>query len=226
MAFELKQVVPWGRNLEEYKLMFNLSNSELDMRIISFGDGPASFNAEMTKLGKSVISIDPIYTFTKAELQQRILVTKDIVIEQTTNNVENFVWKNIKDIHQLEEIRINAMNNFLEDFEIGKSKGRYIYHELPNKLQFADSSFDIGLSSHFLILYSQLGVDFHIKSISEMLRLCNEVRLFPLLNLNIQKSEVLDGIIRFFESDYELTIAKVDYEFQKNANEMLVIQHK
>lgn len=63
MAFELKGTVPWGRNLEEYKKMFNLTDSEINKRIISFGDGPASFNCEMTQKNKSVISIDPIYQF-------------------------------------------------------------------------------------------------------------------------------------------------------------------
>jgi len=226
MAFELNKVVPWGRNLEEYKSMFNLSNFELDKRIISFGDGPASFNAEMTKLGKSVLSIDPIYQFSKTDLQYRISETKDIVIEQTRKNLDNFKWEKIHDVHHLEEIRMKAMKNYIEDFVIGKLDGRYLYHELPYKTEIADSSFDIGLSSHFLILYSLLGIDFHLKSITEMLRLCREIRIFPLLNLNVQKSEVLDDILSYFKSDYELSIVKVDYEFQKNANEMLVIRHK
>jgi len=30
MKFELEKVVPWGRNLKEYKEMFNLSNNDLD----------------------------------------------------------------------------------------------------------------------------------------------------------------------------------------------------
>ncbi|MGA9638946.1 hypothetical protein, partial [Flavobacterium sp.] len=71
MAFELKNVVPWGRNLSEYKNMFNLSESDLNRRIISFGDGPASFNFEMDSEGKKCISIDPIYQFTTQELKER-----------------------------------------------------------------------------------------------------------------------------------------------------------
>ena len=52
MAFELKNTVPWGRTLEEYSNMFNLTASDINKRIISFGDGPASFNCEMNKQGK------------------------------------------------------------------------------------------------------------------------------------------------------------------------------
>lgn len=226
MSFELKNTVPWGRNLEEYTKIFNLSKADLESKIISFGDGPASFNSEMTKLNKTVISIDPIYQFAKDELLDRINETKDIVLEQTKNNFDKFVWKDIRDIGHLEEIRMEAMANFLEDFEIGKSQDRYQYHALPNKTKFKESSFDLGLSSHFLILYSQLGLDFHIQSITEMLRICKEVRIFPLLNLNAEQSEVLVDIMNYFCDKFEVEIKSSNYEFQKNGNKMLVLKNK
>jgi hypothetical protein len=226
MAFELKNVVPWGRSLEEYIKIFKLTDSDLNSRIISFGDGPASFNSEMTKLDKMVVSLDPIYQFTKAELKQRIDETKETVIEQMRTNQGNFVWKNIKNIDELEQIRMGAMANFVDDFEIGKEQQRYIYHELPTQTKYNSQEFDLGLSSHFLILYSQLGLDFHIQSISEMLRICKEIRIFPILNLNATKSEVLEDIIANFNSDFIVTIESSDYEFQKNGNEMLVIKRK
>jgi len=226
MAFELKNTVPWGRNLEEYKSMFNLIDSDLDKRIVSFGDGPASFNSEMTFLGKSVVSIDPVYRFTVDELKQRINETKDIVIEQTKNNLDNFVWKSIKNIQELELVRLSAMNNFLQDFEKGKTDNRYINHELPNRTDFKAKSFDLALSSHFLVLYAQLGLDFHIESVKEMLRVATEIRIFPLMNLDAEKSEVLDGLIEFFKADYSISIEKVSYEFQKNGNQMLKIKQK
>lgn len=226
MAFELKNTVPWGRNLDEYKNMFKLTDSDLDKRIISFGDGPASFNTEMTSQGKSVVSIDPVYRFTEDELKQRIIETKDIVIEQMKNNFDNFVWTSIRNIQELEDIRLSAMNNFLQDFKKGKENSRYINHELPNRTDFSPKHFDLALSSHFLVLYSQLGLDFHLESVKEMLRVATEIRIFPLLNLNAEKSEVLDGLIEYFNTDYSVSIEKVDYEFQKNGNEMLRIKEK
>jgi len=224
MAFELKNTVPWGRNLEEYTKIFNLTEKDFQSKIISFGDGPASFNSEVIKLNGSVISLDPIYQFSVAELEQRIVETADIVLQQTRVNQANFVWKNIRDVDHLECIRMDAMTRFLDDFEVGKEQGRYQYHELPNKTGFADLSFDLGLSSHFLILYSQLGVDFHIQSINEMVRICKEVRIFPLLDLNAKKSEVLVPIIEHFQRDLDVEIKAVDYEFQKGGNEMLVLK--
>ncbi len=226
MAFELKNTVPWGRNLNEYKNMFNLSDSDLNKRIISFGDGPSSFNTEMTSQGKSVISIDPVYRFTADELKQRINETKDVVVEQMKNNLDKFVWTSIKNVQELKQIRLSAMNNFLQDFENGKVNSRYINHELPNRTDFKTKSFDLALSSHFLILYSQLGLDFHIESVKEMLRVATEIRIFPILNLDAEKSEVLDGLVKFFNAKYSVSIEKVDYEFQKNGNEMLKITKK
>src|ERR1035437_8740424 len=159
MAFELQKVVPWGRNLEEYVQFFNLNSKDLDKRIISFGDGPASFNAQMFKTGKTVVSIDPIYQYTKEQLQQRITETKALVLDQTKNNLSNFIWKDIRDIDHLEQRRTKAMQSFIQDFEEGKKQGRYLYHALPQQLAFQEIHFEIGLSSHFLILYSQLGLD-------------------------------------------------------------------
>jgi hypothetical protein len=223
MTFELKNVAPWGRNLEEYSNMFNLHADDFNKRIISFGDGPASFNFEMRKSGKSVISLDPIYQFSETELKQRISETKDIVIQQVEENMDNFIWTSITSINELEEVRMDAMSNFMSDYNTGKEQKRYIYHELPDKTEFREESFDLGLSSHFLILYSNLGLDFHLKSISEMLRICKEVRIFPLVNLNSETSEVLDGIINYYNPDYLIEIVKVNYEFQKGGDKMLKI---
>ncbi|MGD8777500.1 MAG: SAM-dependent methyltransferase [Ignavibacteria bacterium] len=226
MAFELKDIVPWGRSLEEYVSMFNLTKPDINKRIISFGDGPASFNCEMTRQNKNVVSIDLIYRFSADELKQKIEETKDIVIEQTKNNMGNFVWTSIKNIKELEGIRLTAMESFLQDFEIGKKENRYMNHALPNKTDFYDLTFELGLSSHFLILYSQLGLNFHISSITEMLRISKKIRIFPILNLDAKKPELLDKLIKHFETDFIVNIEKVNYEFQKRGNEMLTLKRE
>lgn len=226
MAFELEKVVPWGRNLKEYKAMFDLSEADLDKKMISFGDGPASFNSELDTQGRKCISIDPIYQFTKNELATRFEEVKNTVMQQVRDNTANFVWKNIKDATELEETRTKSMSDFLIDFEKGKKEKRYVAHVLPEKLDFEDQQFDIGLSSHFLILYPNLGLDFHIKSIKEMLRLCKEIRIFPILNLDAEKSELLENIITEFTKEYTIEINKVGYEFQKGGDKMLKIIHK
>ncbi|MFW2487502.1 SAM-dependent methyltransferase [Clostridium chromiireducens] len=224
MSYELLSVVPWGRTLKEYKAMFKLTNEDIKKEIASFGDGPASFNSEMNKLKNNVTSFDPIYGFTKEQILNRIIETKEIVMKQTEENKENFIWTTIKNLEELEKMRMEAMYNFIDDFEKGKVEKRYITHELPNKTIFNDKHFDIGLSSHFLLLYSNLGLDFHIKSIDEMLRICNEVRIFPILDLNADESSLLKPIIEKYNKSYVVEIEKTNYIFQKDGDKMLTIR--
>lgn len=224
MAFLLQEVVPWGRSLEEYRHMFSLTDDELLTKsIISFGDGPADFNGQVTRLGGSVLSVDPIYSFTASELKERIDEVRGVVMEQMKANLHRYKWDKIKDLSELEALRMGAMNNFLKDFEKGKEQGRYLCHSLPKRLPFDDKAFDLGISSHFLLLYDDLGIDFHIKAIAEMLRLCKEVRIFPTVNLSGDKTELCRRTADYFGEKYSVEFKKTDYEFQLGACEMLVI---
>lgn len=224
MAFLLGKVVPWGRTLQEYKTMFSLTEQDLKKKIAGFGDGPASFNYEADKLGGHVISFDPIYQFSKKEISDRIEETREVVMEQTRANMEHYNWKEIKSPEELEKIRMSAMNQFLEDYEKGKEEGRYRYSELPNQIAEEDNSFDIGLSSHFLLLYKELGYEFHIAAMTEMLRLCREIRIFPICDLDSKQSELTEQVIAYFRKKYQVDVVETEYEFQKGGNQMLLIK--
>lgn len=224
MAFHLDSVVPWGRNMEEYTLMFRLNGSDLSKKIAGFGDGPACFNCELTERGGSVISFDPIYQFSKAELEKRIEEVRVIVMQQMRENMDNYVWKKIKDLDALEFTRMSAMRKFLADYEIGKAEGRYIFHELPNRLPYEEDHFDIGLSSHFLLMYTSLGYDFHVSSMNEMLRVCKEIRIFPIVDLDAAKTDLTEKLIAHFKRDHRVDVVKTEYEFQKGENKLLIIR--
>ena len=226
MAFKLNSVVPWGRNIEEYREMFLLTDSDMKKKIAGFGDGPASFNRQATELGCSVTSFDPIYAFSKQQLETRIREVKYIVMQQMAENSENYVWDRIRSLDELEQTRMSAMKMFLDDYEQGRQQGRYICHELPNRLDYPDDSFDIGLSSHFLLMYTALGYDFHIKAISEMLRVCRQVRLFPLCDLDSNDSEMIQSVIAHFSENYDTQIKQTPYKFQKGADRLLIISRK
>lgn len=145
-------------------------------------------------------------------------------MQQMKENVDNYVWTNIKDLDTLEHTRMMAMRKFLSDYEQGKSEGRYVFHELPARLPYELDSFDIGLSSHFLLMYTSLGYDFHIQSITEMLRVCKEVRIFPIVDLDANKTDLTKGVIDYFNKDYNTLVVKTDYEFQKGDNKLLIIR--
>ena len=55
-------------------------------------------------------------------------------MKQMAENKDNYVWENIKNLEELEEVRMSAMNMFLADFEKGLAEKRYVYHELPDSI--------------------------------------------------------------------------------------------
>ena len=223
----LNSIVPWGRNLSEYREMFNLTDDTLkNCKILGCGDGPASFNEEVTALGGSVVSIDPTYQFTTEQIASRIDEVAEEVMAEVRKKQEDFVWKNIANPDALYEMRMSAMQTFLADFKHGKEEGRYRYEMLPN-LSFEKGQFDLALSSHFLFLYSEhLDEQFHKDAIDEMLRVAKEVRIFPLVTLRGKTSKHLAPIMEYLETkNYSCTVIKTEYEFQKGGNEMLQIKH-
>lgn len=224
MVYAIDKIVPWGRSFDEYIRMFALNNTDLKRRIIACADGPAGFNAQLTRLHGHVVSVDPLYRYEAHEIQKRINDSYDMVIQQVEQNKGNFVWNHIRSVTQLAVVRMQAMRTFLDDFPQGKQQGRYIDAQLPS-VPFPSRSFDLALCSHFLFLYSaHLSLQFHIDSIIELCRIAQEVRIFPLIALDGTRSAHLGQVIRSCaEYGYQTTIERVDYEFQKHADEMLRI---
>lgn len=222
--FTLDQVVPWGRSFDEYQRMFALTERDFGLRLLGCGDGPASFNAEATRRGAQVVSCDPIYQYDADQIQARIAATYDAILNQTRQNMNEFVWTNIRSVDELGRIRMEAMNEFLKDYSCGRSAGRYIDAELPN-LPFDDRSFDLALCSHFLFLYSaQLGESFHLSAIREMSRVAREVRIFPLLALGAAPSPWVRSVAEACRAHgFRVSIEHVPYEFQRGGNQMMRI---
>ena len=224
MAFELSSVVPWGRSFDEYVAMFALGAAELSGRILGCGDGPAAFNGVASRRGCRVISADPLYRFSAADIRARIEQTAETIAEQTRRNADEFVWTRFRSVDELVGARLEAMRDFLSDFPQGRQAGRYVVAALP-RLPFADASFDLALCSHFLFLYSgQYDLRFHVESLVELRRVSREVRVFPLHELGSVPSRHVADVIRELERrGYRAERVDVAYEFQKYAREMLRI---
>ena len=223
--FTLDQVVPWGRSFEEYRRMFVLRDRELDQRIVDCGAGPASFACEAARRGTHVVACDPLYQWEASQIRERIAATSVNILEQTKQNQHEFVWDVIRSVEELGAIRMTAMNAFLDDYDAGRESGRYVNAALP-ALPFADRSFDLALSSHFLFLYTtQLGDTFHRQAIAEMCRVATEVRIFPLLALGGQVSPLVDLMTGDLgRAGFVTSIERVPYEFQRGGNTMMRIR--
>jgi len=140
--------------------------------------------------------------------------------------MHEFIWDRDSSIEELGNLRMQAMDKFLADYDHGKRDGRYRPESLPS-LSFSDGQFSLALCSHFLFLYSnQLDLEFHIESIREMCRVAKEVRVFPLLQLGASPSPHLPAVVDHFEYvGYEADVVPVPYEFQRGGNQMLRIRH-
>ena len=190
--------------------------------IVGVGDGPASFNSLMHQRGTPIVSVDPIYRYSAAELRQRIQETYNDVIAQARQNQDKFVWTKIASVDELAEIRMQAMKAFCRDFESGKQQKRYIDASLPH-LPFPDQRFDLVLSAHLLFFYSaNRDLTFHLDAVRELLRIGTEVRIFPIVDVNSNPSPFLSPVIDELEKDgIACSVERVPYHFQKTGNEML-----
>ena len=222
---ELKNVVPWGRSFDEYQDMFMLTDADLQKIILGCSDGPASFNAVLTKAGGSVVSADPVYRFTAGQIRSRVREVYPEIMSEVSKNPDDYVWESIRDIEHLGKVRMEAMKLFFDDYEQGKQAGRYIDASLP-ELPFEDKTFDLALCSHYLFLYSDhVSLQEHILSMKELCRVANEVRIYPLVTLEGKLSRHLDSVVAELQNvGMDVSFQEVRYCFQKGAEEMLVVK--
>ena len=201
MNLHLDGVVPWGRSYDEYTLMFALAEGEHERTIVGCGDGPASFNAALHRRGRRVVSVDPLYSFTREQIAGRIEETRVAVMSEVERMQGECVWDRLGSPAGREQARMAAMTEVLDDCETGKREGRYVDAALP-QLPFDDGQFELALCSHLLFLYSdQLSEEFHRESVRELCRVASEVRIFPVTDLRAQRSKHLDTVLADLDAE-------------------------
>ncbi len=135
MAVQLEQVVPFGRSLAEYIQMFNLTDADLQTAILGVGDGPASFNAEGTRLGYRIKSIDLLYVLNALRksaiaFMRYFYAVVDQVIAQVEQAPDDWVWTYHGSPAGLRQNRERVTQLFCEDFDQRK-------HQDCSRLSFA-----------------------------------------------------------------------------------------
>lgn len=220
---QLDNVIPWGRSYNEYLTMFELTAVDLQKTILGCSDGPASFNAKLSRRGGRIISVDPVYQFSAEQIENRIEAVYPEVLSQVTINQQDFIWDTIKNVADLAQLRMAAMQQFLADYDRGRQTGRYIAASLPD-LPFTDQQFELALCSHFLFLYSDhVDLAQHIKAMKELCRVAGEVRVYPLVKLDNRQSQHLPAVIAALNNEgIDTSLQPVRYQFQKGATQMLV----
>lgn len=222
---DINRVVFIGRTFDEYMGIFNLSLEALKgKKVLDCPASACSFTAIASQKGIDSTSADIIYFFEHHDLKQKGVSD----IEYTANEIQkvkqNYIWNFFKDVESLKATRLQALNDCSQHMQLAPEK--YVAIELPS-LPFADQSFDITLSAHFLFTYaSRLSYQFHYDTIKELLRVTSqELRIFPLVDMSgnyyehlhqLKEDLLLDGCMC---EEYP-----VFYEFQKNANQVMKIR--
>ncbi|MGM7680632.1 SAM-dependent methyltransferase [Cytobacillus sp. Hm23] len=221
---DLERIIFIGRTFKEYMDMFSFSEDDLSSKkILDCPAGACSFAAIGEKVGLNITACDIVYDHSVEFLKGK--GSRDIA--HTMKHMEqakgNYIWNYFGNIEGLRKHRENALNECINHMK--QSSDRYISAILPT-LPFADEQFDITLSAHFLFMYAdRLDYDFHIATINELLRVTkDEVRIFPLVDLEGNRFGQLDRIINYLTAQgYKVDELSSKYEFQKNANSMLKI---
>ena len=225
---DLKDIVLIGRTFDEYYSMFDLANiNDKDDKILDVASGVSSFCTEANYRGYNVTASDRIYCFSAAEIEEKCIKDLIVVLGKLPDIADLYKWDFFKDIEDLKQNRKKAYKLFIKDLKEKGSK-RYIYTEYP-KSEFVENEFSISLISHFLFMYDeQLDYEFHKQTILEIIKITSdEVRIFPIVNLKARRSLLVNQLMNDRDlKNCEITIKKVNYEFVKNGNEMLIIRKK
>ena len=225
---ELKDIVLIGRRFMEYCRIFSLNETILaGGKILDAASGVSSFCAEANKLGYKVTASDIIYRFGEEQIAEKCRADQEDVMRQMQVLKDMYVWDFFNDVAALRAYRAEAARLFIEDFRKYGTE-RYIAAEYPHT-GFKDNEFSLSLCSHFLFMYEdRLDYDFHKQTICELARITSDqIRIFPLINLKGVRSAFVNRLMHDPELNrFRFEIEKVDYEFMKNADEMMRIHIK
>jgi hypothetical protein len=221
---DLERIIFIGRTFEEYLDMFSLSVEELKgKKILDCPAGACSFTAVGNKSGLNVTACDIAYYHAGEDLKNKGIQDIEYAMEHMQKARSNYIWDYFKDIEGLRNHRLSALKDCSKDMR--ESSERYVPVTLPS-LPFKDGEFDVLLSAHFLFMYAdRLNYQFHLTTLNELLRVTKEeIRIFPLVDLEGKRYEHLDKLISYLdENGCTVKEVKVPYEFQANANSMLII---
>lgn len=181
---------------------------------------------EARQLGLDVCAADPIYAYDGAAIRARFEATCGPMMAGLRAARHRFVWSRYGSPEKVEAMRREALSLFLRDYQTDGAAQRYIAASLPD-LPFGVRKFDLALVSHFLFLYGdELSAAFHIAALEELLRVANEVRIFPLFNLDGGPSSHLPVVMEHFaqcsiRGSIRAECVPVPFEFQRGATRML-----
>lgn len=218
----MRETVLWGYHLDEYRQMFNLSDAELDSRLLEYNCGATAVNSEFRAHNRSIISSDPLFSNDKSTLVKAVKKTFDEAVYFLQKTQQQYDFTDYGGVEHLIEQRRQGVSEFLLDYEQGKIEGRYIPAKQEG-LPFENCSFDLALSANYLFAsMEEQDADFHLQCIRELTRVAREVRIFPLIDRHGQPSPLIGPVLLGLQqANYGVEIRDVDYQLQHGGHAML-----
>ncbi|EMA23371.1 hypothetical protein [Haloarcula argentinensis] len=222
--YEIDDFAFLGRTFTEYQQIFDFDPANwAGKRVLDCPAGPCSFVAEAHNHGIEAIGVDKMYDRSPAALSKVCAEDIETAMNALDGVEDLYVWDFYDDTSELRTYRERAATRFLSDYS--HNSDRYVSANLP-ATPFADQVFDLVLSAHFLFLYDdRLSHEFHLETTRELLRISNQLRVFPLHGFDANQSELVAELIQNLRSEgYSTDIREVPFEFQRGANKMLVVE--
>jgi len=196
-AYEQTGVAMTCRGFDEYVRMFDLEEVDLSHGVtLDIAGGGSSFTAEAAARGYKAMAVDPRY---RSHQQEWIAEAQDEIYSSTAKLEkisDQFDWTYYGSLEKHRAGRLASLQLFAAHSadEIGRAS--YIAGSLP-ELPFEQGQFELVLCSHFLFLYGdQFDVDFHIRSLLEMMRICRgSISIYPLHTLKMEPYPYLEQVL-------------------------------
>lgn len=224
---DLSSVSFFGRPFEELRRCFGLSLADMRGRsILECPSGPSSFVAEASRLGISVVGVDPLFYRSPEGLAALARSDFEEMFRRVRAGAERFVRRTYGSVDEAESARRAGLELFLSDYRSGFAAGRYLAGALPD-LAFGDEAFDLVLCGHFLCIYAeQFDREFHEEAVRELCRVARrEVRIHPIVNSANQRYAHLDRMVAAAEgAGFAARVEEVGHEFFRGSNETLVLR--
>ena len=186
MSLELNRVVFFGRSWSESLAMYALHPDELEhKRVLDCPGGPSGLVAGAIERDIDMIAVDPRYSETPEALEQQ--GRDDIELTLDMARRDPALQMDAADYATYAREKQMALAAFMQAYRGHRS--RFVVGSLPS-LPFEDGAFDLVLSGHLLFVYApralggimtndSFDLAFHIAAARELVRVGNEVRIFP-----------------------------------------------
>lgn len=213
-----------SRAYDEYVAFFGLDPDALrGKRVLDCSAGASSFVARLCRQGVDAVAVDPAYELPRDQLAEVAAAGLRDGNAIAASFPGRFTWRWYGSVEAREKMRSRALAEFVLD--LAEHPERYVAASLP-ALPFADRAFDIAVCSHLLFTWAdQLGYDWHVAALRELLRVAGEVRVFPtvLQGAGDPVPFWVELMAQLRSEGAVVRQAVVDYEFQVGAHEMLVL---